>query len=72
MLLERDLVDELNLGSTVLVGDGLQLFPDSGQTHDLTLVGCHSLSSAYTSEYRPAGRATFGSASWSPRFAGKQ
>ena len=38
-LLERDLVDELNLRIyPVVVGDGLRLFPEHGQTHDLELV----------------------------------
>ena len=36
-LLERDLVDELNLRLyPVVVGDGLRLFPERGQTHDLS------------------------------------
>ena len=36
-LLERDLVDELNLRLyPVIVGDGLRLFPERGQTHDLS------------------------------------
>ena len=38
-LLERDLVDELNLlVYPVVLGDGLRLFPEQGQTHALTLV----------------------------------
>ena len=38
-LLERDLVDELNLRIyPVVVGDGLRLFPDRGPTHGLELV----------------------------------
>jgi dihydrofolate reductase len=38
-LLERDLVDELNLRIyPVIVGDGLRLFPEQGQTHNLELV----------------------------------
>jgi dihydrofolate reductase len=63
-LLERDLVDELNLRLyPVVVGDGLRLFPDQGQTHDLTLVDSRSLPSGVTLlTYRPAGRASFGSA----------
>jgi dihydrofolate reductase len=61
-LLERDLVDELNLRLyPVVVGDGLRLFPDQGQTHDLTLVESRSMPSGVTLlTYRPAGRATFG------------
>ena len=63
-LLERDLVDELNLRIyPVVVGDGLRLFPEHGQTHDLTLVESRSTPSGVTLQtYRPAGRATFGSA----------
>ena len=39
-LLERDLVDELNLVVyPVVVGDGLRLFPERGQTHDLDAGG---------------------------------
>jgi dihydrofolate reductase len=60
-LLERDLVDELNLEiHPVVVGDGLRLFPERGQTHDLTLVESRSTPSGVTLQtYRPAGRATF-------------
>src|SRR5436853_5757052 len=63
-LLERDLVDELNLRLyPVVVGDGLRLFPEHGQTHDLTLVESRSTPSGVTLQtYRPAGRATFGNA----------
>jgi dihydrofolate reductase len=63
-LLERDLVDELNLQvHPVVVGEGMRLFPDQGQTHDLTLVESRSTPSGVTIQvYRPAGRATFGSA----------
>ena len=36
LVLERDLVDELNLRIyPVMVGDGLRLFPEHGQTHHL-------------------------------------
>jgi dihydrofolate reductase len=61
-LLERDLLDELNLQLyPVVVGDGLRLFPERGQTHDLTLVESRSTPSGVTIQtYRPAGRATFG------------
>jgi dihydrofolate reductase len=61
-LLERDLVDELNLRVVpVVVGDGLRLFPERGQTHALTLVESRSTASGVTLlTYRPAGRATFG------------
>jgi len=63
-LLERDLVDELNLQLyPVVVGDGLRLFPEQGQTHYLTLVESRSTPSGVTIQtYRPAGRATFGTA----------
>jgi len=63
-LLERDLVDELNLRIyPVVVGDGRRLFPESGQTHDLELVESQTTPSGVTVQtYRPAGRATFGSA----------
>jgi dihydrofolate reductase len=51
-LLDHDLVDELNLRIyPVIVGDGLRLFPERGQTHNLELVESRSL---------PSGRATFG------------
>lgn len=61
-LLERDLVDELNLVAyPVVVGDGLRLFPERGPTHDLALVESRSTPSGVTIlTYRPAGRATFG------------
>lgn len=61
-LLERDLVDELNLRVVpVVVGDGLRLFPEHGQTHNLTLVDAQSTPSGVVMQtYRPAGRATFG------------
>src|SRR2546421_610467 len=64
VLLERDLVDELNLRLfPVVVGDGLRLFPEQGQTHDLALVESRSTPSGVTIQtYRPAGRATFGNA----------
>ena len=63
-LLERDLVDELNLRiSPVVVGDGRRLFPERGQSHHLELVESRSTPSGVTLQtYRPAGRATFGTA----------
>ena len=63
-LLERDLVDELNLElHPVVVGDGLRLFPENGPTHNLTLAETRSTPTGVTFlTYRPAGRATFGSA----------
>lgn len=63
-LLERDLVDELNLRVyPVIVGNGLRLFPEQGQTHDLQLVESRLTGSGVMFQtYRPAGRATFGNA----------
>jgi dihydrofolate reductase len=63
-LLERDLVDELNLEIyPVVVGEGRRLFPERGQTHGLTLVESRSTPSGVTLQtYRPAWRATFGDA----------
>jgi dihydrofolate reductase len=62
--LERDLVDELRLLLyPIVVGDGLRLFPEHGQTHALELVESRSTPTGVTMQtYRPAGRATFGSA----------
>ena len=61
-LLDRDLVDELNLRIyPVIVGDGLRLFPDRGQTHNLELVDSRSTSSGVMLQtYRPAGPPAFG------------
>jgi dihydrofolate reductase len=63
-LLERDLIDELNLRIyPVVVGDGLRLFPERGQTHDLELIESRTVpSGVMLLTYRPAGRATFGPA----------
>jgi dihydrofolate reductase len=63
-LLEHDLVDELNLEIIpVVVGEGMRLFPDHGQSHALTLVESQTTPSGVTLQtYRPAGRATFGTA----------
>jgi len=60
-LLERDLVDELNLRIyPVLIGDGMRLFPEHGQTHDLKLLDSMVTASGVTIQtFRPAGRATF-------------
>ena len=60
-LLERDLVDELNLRIyPVVIGDGLRLFPEHGQSHNLELVETESTPSGVMFQtYRPAGRATF-------------
>ena len=63
-LLERDVVDELNLRVyPVIVGDGLRLFPEHGQTHDLELVDSRSTSKGVMIQtYRPNGRAILGPA----------
>jgi dihydrofolate reductase len=63
-LLERDLVDELNLRIyPVIVGDGLRLFPEHGPTHALELVDSLTTSTGVLVQtYRPNGRATFGPA----------
>ncbi len=60
-LLERDLVDELNLRIVpVVVGDGMRLFPERGKSHDLTLVESLTTPAGVTLQtYRPSGRATF-------------
>ena len=62
-LLERDLVDELNLQIyPVVVGAGRRVFPERGQTHDLALVESRSTPSGVTIQtYRPAGRVSFAS-----------
>jgi dihydrofolate reductase len=58
-LLERDLVDELNLRlHPVVVGDGLRLFPEQGASHHLELVDSQQMKSGVSIlTYRPAGRA---------------
>ena len=58
-LLERDLVDELNLLIyPVVLGDGFRLFPERGKTHDLELIESRSTPSGVTlQQYRPTGRA---------------
>ena len=61
-LLERDLVDELNLLIyPVVLGAGLRLFPEQGQTHRLELLESTTTpTGVMIQRYRPAGRATFG------------
>jgi dihydrofolate reductase len=61
-LLERDLVDELNLLIyPVVLGDGLRLFPEKGQTHRLKLIESRTTPTGVMIQtYRPTGRATFG------------
>ncbi len=63
-LLERDLVDELNLRIyPVILGSGLRLFPENGPTHTLELVeSVLSSTGVMIQTYRPNGRATFGNA----------
>jgi dihydrofolate reductase len=58
-LLERDLVDELNLRiSPVVVGQGMRLFPENGPSHNLELVDSWSTETGVLVQtYRPAGRA---------------
>jgi dihydrofolate reductase len=60
-LLERDLVDQLNLVIyPVVLGDGLRLFPEKGQTHRLELLSSETAPNGVMLQtYRPAGRATF-------------
>lgn len=61
-LLERDLIDELTLRvSPVIVGDGIRLFPEHGQSHAMTLVESRSTPKGVLLQtFRPAGRASFG------------
>jgi len=63
-LLERDLVDELNVRlHPVVLGDGLRLFPEQGQTYHLELLDSKTVPSGVTIQtFRPAGRARFGDA----------
>ena len=63
-LLERGIVDELDVCPfPVVVGDGLPLFPERDQTHDLTLVESRSTPGGVTVlTYRRTGRLTFGTA----------
>jgi dihydrofolate reductase len=63
-LLERDVVDELNLRIyPVIVGDGLRLFPETGAAHALKLVESRPLASGVMLQtYRLAGRPSFGTA----------
>ncbi|MEA2674513.1 MAG: hypothetical protein QOI92_1705 [Chloroflexota bacterium] len=60
-LLEHDLVDELRLViHPVVLGDGLRLFPQKGQTHRLELLASKTTpNGAMLQTYRPAGRAEF-------------
>jgi dihydrofolate reductase len=62
-LLERDLVDELELWLyPIVLGDGLWLLPEHGQTHDLKLIGSRRTPSGVMIQtYQPAGRAALGS-----------
>jgi dihydrofolate reductase len=60
-LLERDLVDELNLRLyPVVLGEGMRLFPEHGPTHSMELVETLSMKTGVMLQtYRPVGRATF-------------
>ena len=57
-------MDELDLlFFPVVVGDGLRLFPEHGQTHRLELAEFRTTPAGVTIQhYRPAGRASFGTA----------
>ena len=61
-LLERDQVDEVRLHIyPVVLGEGLRIFPDHGQSHALELVDSVQTSSGVMLQtYRPTGRASFG------------
>ena len=61
-LLARDLVDELNLLIyPVVLGKGLRLFPEQGQSHSLELLESKvTPTGVMIQTYRPTGRATFG------------
>ncbi len=61
-LLERDLVDQLNLVIyPVVLGAGLRLFPEQGQSHRLELLeSTVTPNGVMIQRYRPAGRASFG------------
>ena len=58
-LLERDLVDELNVRvSPVILGEGMRLFPESGMSHDMELIESKTFPGGITIlTYRPNGRA---------------
>ena len=63
-LLERDLVDELQLTICPVVGGaGMRLFPEEGRTHRLELLDTRTTRNGVMLQtYRPAGRAEFGDA----------
>ena len=58
-LLERELVDEINVRLVpVVLGEGLRLFPDPGQSHDMELLESRSFPGGMVIlTYRPNGRA---------------
>ena len=60
-LLERDLIDELNLRVVpVVVGSGFRLFPEHGQAHDMELIESKTTPGGVTFQtYRLAGRPIF-------------
>ena len=63
-LLERDLIDELNLRiSPVVVGSGMRLFPEHGESHDMELLESQTTPTGVTLQtYRLAGRVRFANA----------
>ena len=63
-LLERDLVDEMNLLIVpVILGQGTRLFPDAGPDAALALIDSHASPSGVTIQvYRPTGRPRYGTA----------
>ncbi len=63
-LLERDLIDELNLRiSPVVVGSGIRLFPERGESHDMELLESRTTPAGMTFQtFRPAGRVKFANA----------
>lgn len=63
-LLERDLIDELNLRiSPVVVGSGIRLFPDRGESHDMELLESRTTPAGMTFQtFRLGGRVKFANA----------
>ena len=61
-LLERDLVDEMHLIIyPVVLGAGMRLFPEAGQTHRLEVLESRvTPTGVIIQSFRPSGRATFG------------
>jgi|SRR5215208_898360 len=67
-LLDNDLVDEMTLLTVpVVVGQGTQLFPDTGPDKALELIESRPTSSGVTIQiYRPTGRPRYGTATADP------